>query len=193
MTISPIQSPAGIPVPVIPVLVRTTAASAPPLSASARPGTEDPATGVLSALTPSDRSLIAAATGVVISPSGAVVSGAGYVAQGNTGSVEDFAFVIAAARQIGAIHGRLTPQSLAGLFPPYITQGSSALSAAVANASTLLATSPAGPQPVSSARTTSPGSASASPQRPAAGPGLAVGAGTVAETVGTSLIFDARA
>ena len=173
MTISPIQSPSGASVPVVPVLLRTTAAGVPALSASARPGTEDPTAGVLSALTPSDRSLIAAATGVVISPSGSVVSGAGYVSQGNTGSVEDFAFVIAAARQIGAIHGRLTPQSLAGLFPPYIAQGSTELSAAVASASRLLAAPAAGlarPAPPGPPRT-----------QPAAGP------------TGTSALLDARA
>ncbi len=137
MTISPIQQVAANPVP-----PQTTAAGAPLLSAPASPGTRSPAGAILSSLTPADRSLIAAATGVVISPSGSIVSGAGYVPSGSTASVEDFAFVIAAARTIGAIQGPITPQSLAKLFPPYIAQGSPALARAVARAGQLVATAP---------------------------------------------------
>jgi len=137
MTISPIQQATSNPVP-----LQTTAVRAPLLSASAPRGTESPGGALLSALTPSDRSLIAAATGVVISPSGSIVSGAGYVSSGSAASVEDFAFVIAAARTIGSIQGRITPQSLAKLFPPYITEGSPALSTAVKRAAQLLATAP---------------------------------------------------
>lgn len=83
------------------------------------------AASVLSSLTPSDRTLIAAATGVVISPSGVVMSGAGFESSAAGDATNEFAVVIATARQLGQLQGKITPQELASLFPPYISSGSS--------------------------------------------------------------------
>jgi hypothetical protein len=98
----------------------------------------------LSSLTSSDRSLIAAAAGVVITPDGTVENA-------GTGSAEssllnDFVFVIAAARKMGSIQGPITPQILDSLFPPYIGQsGSSAVQRAVANGTSYLNSTPPAP------------------------------------------------
>ncbi|HUY29595.1 MAG TPA: hypothetical protein VMV02_01215 [Acidimicrobiales bacterium] len=110
---------------------RTPTPSAPPPLPTAAPARDSSANGgasisssVLSSLTPSDRSLIAAATGVVISPDGTVVVGASYVGSG--GAADQFVSVIAAARQLGQVQGRITPAELASLFPPYTTTGPTA-------------------------------------------------------------------
>jgi hypothetical protein len=41
-----------------------------------------------------------------------------------SGAGGQFAFVIALARQAGSLQGRVTPESLGTLFPPYISAGS---------------------------------------------------------------------
>jgi len=127
-------NPPPAPVPPLHPTARAPAGS----SATTSDVAASPRSSVLSALTPSDRSLIAAATGVVISPDGTVVSGAGYVGSG--GTAEQFISVIAAARQLGAVQGRITPAELASLFPPYVTTGPNATidSAHVANAAQYL-------------------------------------------------------
>lgn len=160
----------------------TTAGGAPLLSTYAPTGSGGQAGGVLSALTASDRSLIAAATGVVIAPDGSIVSGAGYVAAGSSASVEDFAFVIAAARQIGALQGPVTPRALASLFPPYITDGSPSLAATVASASSRLTAARAGGA--------TPGGASGGPAPGGATPGGPAHGGA---SGGPATTFDARA
>jgi hypothetical protein len=104
----------------------------------------------LSSLTPSDRTLIAAATGVVISPDGQIVSGAGYTASGTGAAPDNFAFVIAAARQLGDLQGKVTPQALERLFPLYIAPEASSSTTSsqvqqyVANATSHLSGSDAG-------------------------------------------------
>lgn len=114
--------------------------TAPPTSDSSAARAASPSTtaalssSVLSSLTPSDRSLIAAATGVVISPDGTVVSGGEYAGSG--GAAQQFISVIAAARQLGQVQGPITPAELASLFPPYVTSapGATVVAAQVARA-----------------------------------------------------------
>jgi len=93
------------------------------------------AASALSSLTSSDRSLIAAATGVVISPDGTVTGGAD---SGAASLMNDFVFVIAAARTLGSIQGPITPQTFASLFPPYITSTTPQVRQAISNAASYL-------------------------------------------------------
>ncbi|MDA8292514.1 MAG: hypothetical protein M0Z33_12675 [Actinomycetota bacterium] len=121
-----ISSISGVlrPAPSSPLVPTPTAAGARDSSAKRPAGTSGVSSSVLSSLTPGDRALIAAATGVEISPDGTVVRGADYAGSG--GAAAQFMSVIAAARQLGQLAGPITAKELASLFPPYVTTGSGA-------------------------------------------------------------------
>jgi hypothetical protein len=54
-------------------------------------------------------------------------------------TAQQFAFAIALARQSGELQGRVTSQTLASLFPPYITDSSPTTAGYVAKANAYLA------------------------------------------------------